>query len=844
MLGLAVSGVRHRMAAFTAVFVSALLGAALIVLSGALFETGIRLDAPPERLAAAPLIVTGDASYRMLDAERRPTTDLRPYPERHRLAADAPARLASVGGVRATVPVLFFPAAVRRQDGTAATVPAQNWASAALGPFAPVGGAAPAAPDEIALTPGLARALAATPGATVRLTVRGEVTDYRVTATAGDRLSPDTVFLSEARARALGGPLPLDAVGVLPRAGTTPGDLAGRLEAAIPGITALTGDGRGGAEYPGISAARVPTIVIGAVFGGIVAVVLATVVSATVGLSVRQRAREISLLRAAGATGRQVRRLVVTETMLVGGAGAVLGLAAGVPAAHLLFAIVTGSGVVPPALRLALGPVPFAVALAVTLLVLWAAARGAARPVRRSRAIDAMRDADLPRHRVGAVRLTLGVLFGLGGIALAVITCLMSPSVVSATSGPAVLAGSICVALLAPVMLRLGLLVFGPLARLAGGRLGALGAGNVRARTGQLATVSSCVALVVGIGGGNLVAQSITLAAQREASIATVGADLTVQVPGGVDRRLAETVAATPGVRAASAFVLTGGWIEQPYDGSHRDRPWQVRGVTAAGAAGVLTNRVTAGSLADLTGDTVALPAATARDLGVAVGRTLRFRFGDGAAGDLRLVATFDDREGYETLLLPAELAAAHTTGRTVRQLAVRADPGLPAGTLEARLAKAVADRPGATVGGREGVEAAVQQGLGVQALVNALLVAVTVAYAAIAVVNTVSVSVLSRRRELALLRLAGATRRRVRSILLTEMSIVMAAGAGAGLIVAGGAIVPTAIAVSATPLTGTSLAILLGLVAVVVALVVPVTALVARRAMSDRPAETLAGPA
>ncbi|MEU9834690.1 ABC transporter permease [Streptosporangium sp. NPDC048047] len=844
MLGLALSGIRHRIAAFVAVFVSALLGAALIVLSGSLFETGIRLTAPPERLGAAPLVVIGDASYRMLDGDGRPTTDFRPYPERHRLGADVTTALSSVEGVGAAVPVSFFPMTAVRSDGSAVTVLAQNWSSAALGPFPLSGGAAPAAPDEIAITPALSRSLGLEPGGTVRLTVQGDAADHRVSAVAGDTDSPPVIFISDGRARTLGGTEPVDAVGVLPRPGADTDEVARRAAAAVPGSTVLTGDGRGAAEDPAVRAARTPTIVIGAVFGGIVLIVLATVVSATVSLSVRQRAREIGLLRAAGATGRQVRGLIVSETMIVGVGGAALGLAAGIPLAHLVFGVITAAGVVPGTLRLEAGVVPLAVALVVTSLAVWSAARSAARPARRSRAIDAMREADLPSYRVGAARWAFGVLFGIGAVALAVVTCLMSPSVVSATSGPAVLAGSISAALLAPAIQRLGTLTLRPLVRLAGGRLGTLGADNVRARAAQLATVSSCVALVMGIGGGDLVAQSIRLAAQEEASVATVGADFTVQVPGGAGPGLVGALEAVPGVDAASALVMSGGWIERPYDGSHRDRPWPVRGVTAAGAGRVLTNEVVTGSLSDLTGAAVALPAANAGELGVAVGDTLLFRFGDGAAKELRLVATFEDRAGYENLLLPAGLLAAHTTGRGIGQVVVRGAGDLPPGDLRARLAHAVAGQPGAVVRGREGVEAAFRPGLGVQALVDSLLVAITVAYAAIAVVNTVSVSVLSRRRELALLRLAGATRRQVRRIVLTEMAIVAATGIGAGLAVAAAAVLPTAIAVSGDVLTGGSAAVALCLLLVVAALVTPVTSVAVRRAMARRPAEVLAEPA
>ena len=93
---------------------------------------------------------------------------------------------------------------------------------------------------------------------------------------------------------------------------------------ARPASRRLTGDERGAAEFAGI-ATSLPLIILSGVFGGMVAVVMALVVSATIGLSVRQRRRELALLRASGATPGQVRKMVVAETMLV----AVVALAAG-----------------------------------------------------------------------------------------------------------------------------------------------------------------------------------------------------------------------------------------------------------------------------------------------------------------------------------------------------------------------------------------------------------------------------------------------------------------------------------------------------------------------------------
>jgi putative ABC transport system permease protein len=63
MLRLAATTLRYRTAAFLAIFVAVLLGGALLSAAGGLLETGLRLNAPPQRLSAAPILVTGDPAY-------------------------------------------------------------------------------------------------------------------------------------------------------------------------------------------------------------------------------------------------------------------------------------------------------------------------------------------------------------------------------------------------------------------------------------------------------------------------------------------------------------------------------------------------------------------------------------------------------------------------------------------------------------------------------------------------------------------------------------------------------------------------------------------------------------
>ena len=121
------------------------------------------------------------------------------------------------------------------------------------------------------------------------------------------------------------------------------------------------------------------------------------------------------------------------------------------------------------------------------------------------------------------------------------------------------------------------------------------------------------------------------------------------------------------------------------------------------------------------------------------------------------------------------------------------------------------------------------------------LFVAIIFAFTSIAVVNTLVMIALRRGRELALLRLTGATNRQVRSMARWEAALIVAIGLGVGLAIAATALVPLS-----HSLTGDlrpyipfrQLAAILGVstLLAVIALAVPT-----RRALRKRPITALA---
>ncbi|ADB34480.1 protein of unknown function DUF214 [Kribbella flavida DSM 17836] len=871
MMRLALAGLRFRAAAFLAVFVAVLLGSSLMAAAGGLLETGLRLDAAPQRLAAAPIVVTGRPAYHPPNGSGSVA-----YPERHAVDASLADRLARTPDAAVVVPDLTFPAVMAPTTGAQAergdeqnqvsgrhTSAGHGWSSAALTPYRLVAGRPPAA-GQVVLDERLAGE--ARVGSTVRVVVNGTPADFALAGVAvaepasgnggssgsggtdgraggatgadgarvGAGVDNPSIFFADAQARELS-PRPgkVDAYGVFPAPGVPPKELAERLDLPA-GVVAFTGDDRGAAEFAGI-ATSLPLIILSGVFGGMVAVVMALVVSATIGLSVRQRRRELALLRASGATPAQVRGMVVVETMLVGTAGLVLGLLLGRTAGQWIFELLAGSGIVPSALHFTQGPLPFAGSLLLTLVILRAAVGVAAGRAARIQPIQALAEAAVPPVVIGRVRLVLGAVFAVATVGSAVSTAFMSPANAAAIGGPAVLTGSIAVAVLGPAVVRALLTprITAFLERRGTG--GTLAAINLHVRAVQFAAILVPIMLASAIALGNIYAQTTQQKAAVEAYTDNLAADVVVtSTSGGIPAGLYDEVRRTEGVSAAAELVRSKGWIEQPYDGSHTSDPWPLLGLNGP----VYTGKVTAGSLDDLTGETVALPPGAADNLKLGVGDSIGLRLGDDALVKLRIVALVEGTSGYESILLPSALLAAHTTSGLPSQVLLRtSEPAQVLRTLN------FGKWPGVSAGDRDRLGQAHDAGLGFDAWIAYLLAAIAIAYTAIASINTIAVAVLDRRREFGLQRLTGATRRQVARMLYLEHLVIAGMGVALGVAAAAFSVLPIAVATRGWPIPSGPLWILLGWIAVVLLLVLPTTAVTSRLAMRGKPIDAVASP-
>ncbi|MGI8329597.1 FtsX-like permease family protein [Actinomadura scrupuli] len=852
MFRLALRTLRFRKGGFAASFAALFLGVVIVTACGGLMETGIRTDVPPRRLAAAPVVVTGDQLYRVPkdgDAERVP------LPERVRLAPGLVTAVRAVPGVARAVPDVSFPVAVlgprdRRPLDASGPPAGHGWSSAALAPYRLSAGRAPRVPGEAVLDAPLAAAAGVRPGGGVELVVRGAAERFLVVGVAAGRAGlPAGVFFSDPDVRRFA-PERIDAIAVFPAKGTGSGELRGRISAALVGhdVTVSAGSRRGRAEFIAARPAGEVLIVMSAVFGGLAIMVVVFVVASTLGLSVQQRQREMALLRIIGTTPGQLRRMVLGEAVVVSVLAVASAQAFGARAGRALFDRLTEHGVAPAELAFRQGWIPAGTGAGVGLLTAVVAALIASRAAATARPAETLTEASLQDRPLGWPRLLCGLICLAGAGALALVTALaMSGPVAASTAGPSAMLWAAGLALLAPRIAPVITAILRPVLRAVSGNAGHLALLNVRARRIRTAAAITPVMLATGLATGLIYLQTSQSADARQAFAHGLRADAVVtSSTGGLSPGLVDAVRRTPGVAAASDLVTSTGYVEAPRFGSQSEEGLPLRGVTPEGAEATTAVTVTAGTLTALRGDTVALARGHARRIGggLGLGDTVTLRLGDGSKADLRVVALFTVRSGPETVLLPASLLAPHTTAGVPERILVRAAPGVDHERLTAALAGLTTGRPGVRVTDREGAIAADAEQEQTGAWVNYMFVGVITGYTVISLVNTLIMAASERRREFALQRLIGADRGRLLRMMGVEGLVVAIAGVLLGGVVSALTLVPFGIALNGSPMPRGPLWIYLTVIGSAGALTLVVTLASSWSAMRPRPVEAAASPA
>lgn len=505
-----------------------------------------------------------------------------------------------------------------------------------------------------------------------------------------------------------------------------------------------------------------------ALFGG------AFLIFNTLSMTVAERVREVGLLRAAGATRRQVNGLVLAQALAIGVAGSALGVVLGAGLAGLVAWSLRRAAIVPidgPELTPAAVGVAVVVGVAVTL----AAAVEPADRAGRIPPVEALR----PVGVGPAVRARLRWL-----VVVFVVVALAALVVWSSTVGVdgalrwiAVYGVLLGATLVTPFLLGpLGAVAALPFRLLAPGAVRLTRGALVRDRSRTTLTVGALtvgLAMIVALGG---MAQD----ARRAATAWLVGVvpgDLiaTSIRPVGFDEPVRDDLAAAPGVARVSPLAA----FEVAFRGLRLDASAVVgQDLLADDRLTFVDGDRTAALNALDEGGSAVVPQSVARSLGLRVGDEMAFPVGGGRDVRLRIVGiverTIPGRTGESILVgWPDATDGFGVTGADA--FAVRF---VSTATADDRAGLAtVATSYALEANSVDRIAGAVDATLGrVFGLFDALaLVAILVA--GLGIVNTLTMNVYERVREIGVLRSAGMTRPQVWRMVVVEAGILGVVG-------------------------------------------------------------------
>lgn len=771
MIRLALATVRHRWWTFAGTFAGTAIAVALVAACGTLLFSALSAPAGADRYASADAVVSAQRQVTVRDGDE---TETRPLPGAPALPDGLESRLRSVPGVaQVTKDVSFYAQPlspggdpVGGKDG--APVMGHAWSSAALTPFHLTAGHAPGA-GEVVLDEGLARRASVHPGDQVRLALSEKVTAFRVAGIAAAQDGPQlasqgAVFFSHRDAARLTQSGDSSALALR----FTPVTDHGRVLDAVrsvagPHLRVLTGEERLQADAPTVLASYTGAVGVFGSMAGITVFAALFVIAGTIAFAARQRLRELALLRTLGATPRQVRRLLGLEAWAVGLTAALAGAPLGLWLAGWLGEQFVDTGAVPASLEVHGGALPLLIAVGAGLVVARLAAFFAGRRAARIAPAEAMRESAAAPAGGGPVRLALGMILVAGAVAVLVFTPMRGG--IGVGMGFIACALLICgAAALGPWLVRMVCTV---LAGLLPGTSGRLAAANTRAFPLRAAGAALPLALMFALNATMLLNSTLLgdLTAQAQAD-RIAPARQTMSAPGAPGLPLDAYQAATrmPGITDVDATLPTEVMVRKGDKPQH----YPAQGLYRAGR-GVLDLDVQQGSLHQL-GDGVAVSTDLAGGQHWQVGDAVSLWLPDGTRVSKPVIALYARSAGFGEMLLPGQLAATHTARPVLSAVHLGQEPS------RVSLSAARAEFPQMAWGSgaaaeREDAEAASQEAA------LQLLTGISVAFTAVAVLNTFALAALGRRGEYAGLRLLGATARQVRAMAAREAVLTVGAG-------------------------------------------------------------------
>ncbi|MFJ4472691.1 ABC transporter permease [Streptomyces sp. NPDC089424] len=512
-------------------------------------------------------------------------------------------------------------------------------------------------------------------------------------------------------------------------------------------------------------------------FAGIALFVGIFLISNTFTMLVAQRTKEIALMRAVGASRKQITRSVLAEAAVVGLVASVIGfvlgvgLAVGLRSGMAAFEMKTPDG----PLVLSATPVLAAVGVGVliTMFAAWLPGRRAAKipPVAAMNSVHAAATTKslVVRNSIGAAITAIGAAGIVAGASTGGDDGRMY---IGAGAFFALIGVIILIPLLSrPVIALVRPLLVGPFG--VAGKLAGQNAVRNPRRTG--ATASALAIGLTLVTGLSVLGITVGTAIDKMTTD-NIKADYMVSMANGgdLDRSALTALEKAKGVSAVSpqqdAYFMTG---KEDYVSASAVTPGDIEKVLAVD--------VVSGDIGSLAQGRIAVADKTARSKGWKPGDTVPVTFGDDKKATLTVGALYKDSEFLSPVLVDRKIVDAHEVNPSIRQIFVKVDGGQSPAN-EKVLIDALGDNPAITVMDRQDIRD--EFGGAINTLLNIMygLLAMALIIAVLGVVNTLAMSVFERQQEIGMLRAIGLDRRRVKRMVRLEAVVISVFGAVVGI--------------------------------------------------------------
>ncbi|QKW05197.1 ABC transporter permease [Streptomyces sp. NA04227] len=518
------------------------------------------------------------------------------------------------------------------------------------------------------------------------------------------------------------------------------------------------------------------------VFSGIALLVATFSIHNTFAIVVAQRTRENALLRALGASRRQVTVSTLTEAAAVAVLASLAGLAGGIGIAAGLQALFPAIGFPFPEGDLVISGLSMTLPLLVGIVVCLASAVMPALRAGRTAPLAALRESAVDDSGASRGRAVTGAVLGTGAVLATLTGVFATPSVWLAGLGA--------------VLALAAFVVLGPVAATRAVRVLGAPLGRLRGLTGTLArrnalrsprrTAATAGALMIGVAVVSLftVFGASLKATMNQTVDRSFAGDVAISTPAfggggsGLSPGLAPAVAERPEV--ATAVGLGRGVAEVDGRG---------RALTVADPAALRRGfdlGTVRGDIEALGKDGIALAEPEAEKAGLQPGSKARLAFTDGERKTFTVRAVYDKSELVGDYVITREAWAPHRAQDTDTLVAVTFEDGVSRAEGTAAVEK-VAERYGnPDVQTREEYAESSAGGIDMMLTLVYALLALAVLIALLGIANTLTLALHERTRELGLLRAVGQTRAQLRAMVRWESVLVAAFGTLGGLVLGG----------------------------------------------------------